>query len=196
MGKFCFLLIGYFLLGTSEANKTKMKKIQLIPFSFDQFDLLQKEIPDPKFLMQWAGPKYAFPLSWEQMKNKIDETDESGIKNFLFSATIPDTSETIGHIQLTIIDRAAGIGNIGSVLIFKKFRNKGFGSEIISEIVKFGFQKKNLNELRLNAFDFNSSAIACYKKIGFEEYAFEKNAREVENESWNLIKMRIVKSQM
>lgn len=173
-----------------------MNKIQLLPFTEDHYKCLEKEIPDPKFLMQWAGPKYTFPLSWEQMKSKIDETDLHKTKNVLFSATIPNTFEIIGHIQLTIIDRAAGIGNIGSVLVFKEFRNKGFGSEIIREIVKFGFQDKNLNELGLNVFDYNLSAITCYQKIGFKEYAFEKNAREVENECWNLIRMKISKEQV
>lgn len=62
-----------------------MSKIQLSPFTFDHYKLLQKEIPDPKFLMQWAGPKYTFPLSWEQMQNKIDETDECGTKNLYMS---------------------------------------------------------------------------------------------------------------
>jgi RimJ/RimL family protein N-acetyltransferase len=164
-----------------------MNKIQLVPFTIEHYKLLEKEIPDPKFLMQWAGPKYTFPLSWEQIKNKIDETDECGTKNFLFSASIPDTSLIIGHIQLTIIDRSAGIGNIGSVLVFEEFRKRGFGAEIIREIVNVGFHDKNLNELRLNVFDFNLPAIGCYKKIGFKEFSFENNAREVENESWNLI---------
>jgi RimJ/RimL family protein N-acetyltransferase len=172
-----------------------MLKIQLVPFAFEHYKTLEKEIPDAKLLMQWAGPKYSFPLSWEQMKNKIDETDENGKKNFLFSAEIQDASIIIGHIQLTIMDRATGIGNIGSVLIFKNFRNNGFGKDILQEIVKFGFQDKNLNELRLNVFDFNESAIHCYQRIGFKEYAFEKNAREVENERWNLIRMKISREQ-
>jgi RimJ/RimL family protein N-acetyltransferase len=170
-----------------------MNKIQLVPFAFEHFNCLEKEIPDAKFLMQWAGPKYTFPLSWEQMKSKIDETDENGKKNFLFSAESQDSSEIIGHIQLSIIDWLAGIGNIGSVLIFKRFLNKGFGKDIMQEIVKIGFHDKNLNELRLGVFDFNVSAIGCYQRIGFKEYAFEKNAREVENESWNLIRMKISK---
>jgi RimJ/RimL family protein N-acetyltransferase len=172
-----------------------MVKLQLIQFTAAHFDILEKEIKDTKALMQWAGPKYSYPLSWDQMKNKIDEQDENGQKNFLFSAEILNSSEFIGHVQLSILDRTAKTGNIGSVLVFSKFRNMGLGKEIVKEIMKLGFYDKNLNELRLGVFDFNSPAIRCYRKIGFKDYDFEKNAREIENESWNLVRMKITKEE-
>jgi RimJ/RimL family protein N-acetyltransferase len=71
----------------------------------------------------------------------------------------------------------------------------GLGKEIVKKIMKLGFHDQNLNELRLGVFDFNSPAIRCYRKIGFKDYDFEKNAREIENESWNLVRMKITKEE-
>jgi RimJ/RimL family protein N-acetyltransferase len=61
----------------------------------------------------------------------------------------------------------------------------------MAEIMKFGFGELDLKELRLNVFDFNSAAISCYRKAGFKAYEIKKNAREVDNEKWNLVRMNI-----
>lgn len=167
--------------------------IELIPFSIDHFAILSKEILDERFLMQWAGPQYGYPLSWVQMKERMIATDESGKKNYLFTVKLQSSKEIIGHVQLSIIDRIAKIGNIGSVLVFHGYRNKGIGKRIMIKIMDFGFNNLNLDELRLGVFDFNSSAISCYQKMGFREYEVEENAREAGNEKWNLIRMHIKK---
>jgi RimJ/RimL family protein N-acetyltransferase len=171
-------------------------KIELIPFEKEHFELLNKEISDDKFLIQWAGLKYSFPLTWEQMKNKIDELDENrNNKNFLFSIISKKPQQIIGHIQLSIKDSILKIGNIGSVLIFKKFRNNGFSKDAIKKILQIGFSQKQLEEIRLAVFDFNVPALNCYTKIGFKMYEFKKDAIQIENEKWNSIQMKIVKSE-
>ena len=165
--------------------------VSLIEFEKVHYKFIENEITDSKFLMQWAGPKYTYPLSWEQMEDKIKEQDENGKKNFLFSAAIRNSLEIIGHVQLTVIDHTTKIANIGSVLILSKFRNMGLGTEIMKAIMNFGFNQKGMNELRLGVFDFNMPAIQCYKKAGFAEYKFEENAIEIDGEKWNHIRMKI-----
>jgi RimJ/RimL family protein N-acetyltransferase len=169
--------------------------IGLIPFSIDHFPVLSKEILDERFLMQWAGPKYDYPLSWIQMKEIITATDETGKKNYLFSAKLLSSKEIIGHVQLSIVNRLAKIGNIGSVLVFQGYQKQGIGKIIMSKVVDFGFNNLKLDELRLGVFDFNFSAINCYIKMGFKEYEIEKNSREVGNEKWDLIRMQIRKEE-
>ncbi|GAB6091679.1 GNAT family N-acetyltransferase [Spirochaeta dissipatitropha] len=164
--------------------------IELLPFSIDHFAILRKEILDERFLMQWAGPKYSYPLSWFQMRKQMVAADESGKKNYLFSVKIQNSKDIIGHVQLSIIDRIANIGNIGSVLVFHGYRKKGIGKIIMIKIMDFGFNNLYLDELRLGVFDFNFSAISCYQKMGFREYEVEENARKVGNEKWNLIRMQ------
>jgi RimJ/RimL family protein N-acetyltransferase len=171
-------------------------EIELIPFEKEHFEFLNMEIADPKFLIQWAGLKYSYPLTWEQMKNKIDELDENHHnKNFLFSVIFEQTEQIIGHIQLSIKDPTLKIGNIGSVLIFKQLRNNGFSKDAVNEVLQIGFSKKRLEEIRLAVFDFNMPALNCYTKIGFKMYEFKKDAIQIENEMWNSIQMKIVRSE-
>ena len=168
------------------------KKLILRDFLLEDYDNLKNEIIDAKFLMQWAGPKYVFPLSMKQVKCQINEVDNSNEKrNYLYSVLLKDSLITIGHIQLSIIDRESKIGNIGSVLIYSKYRKLGFGKEVMNQILKIGFTEKSLNELRLAVFEFNTNAIKCYHSHGFKEYSFEKDSREICGEKWNLIRMKI-----
>lgn len=172
------------------------KRIELIPFEKNHFDFLNKEIPDSKFLMQWAGPKYYYPLTWEQMKNKIEEIDvDKTNRNHLFSVSFKQTRQIVGHVQLSIIDSTLKIGNVGSVMVFNQFRNNGISKEIIKEILKFGFSQKGIEEIRLAVFDFNLPALNCYKNTGFRMFEYNKNVVKIENEKWNSIRMKIMKSE-
>lgn len=163
--------------------------IKLISFTADHFEILKDEVPDAEFLMQWAGPKFTFPITWEQMKMQIEDKHK-----FLFSAEIPGTG-IVGHIQFTILDYLEKIAHIGSVLVFSKYRNRGFGKDIMRQILDFGFNVCKMNELRLSVFDFNLNALKCYKNAGFKEYDIEENIREINGRRWNLIRMRIFRDE-
>ena len=39
---------------------------------------------------------------------------------------------------------------------------------MISPVLKFGFEELGLNRIALGVFDFNKSAIKCYKNMGFK----------------------------
>ncbi len=81
---------------------------------------------------------------------------------------------------------------LGRVLIGEKgMRGKGCGAAMISEAIAFAFREIDLSEITLAVFDFNSSAIACYKELGFPEYEIKKDACRFENEDWSLIMMRL-----
>jgi RimJ/RimL family protein N-acetyltransferase len=84
----------------------------------------------------------------------------------------------------------------GRVLIFQKYRGSGFGKAMVTEAVKFAFEKLNLSDITLCVFDFNTPAINAYKSIGFTEYQRIERARHFQNESWNLIRMKLNKTSL
>lgn len=59
------------------------------------------------------------------------------------------------HAELAIV-----IGN-------KNYWSKGFGTEIMKQLMDWGFEGMNLNRLYLHVFAFNERAINLYKKMGF-----------------------------
>jgi len=48
-----------------------------------------------------------------------------------------------------------------------------------------------LAEITLAVFNFNSSTIAGYRKLGFREYEFRPNVRQIDGEFWNLMMMKL-----
>lgn len=167
--------------------------IKLQEFSDGDFPQLISEISDARFLLQWAGPKYTFPLDSGQLSETLAKAIGNKPTFMVFKVIRSDTLETVGHIQLMNIDYDAENCFLGRVLIFQKYRGNGFGREAVREAVRIAFENLNLNEIILGVFDFNSSAIELYKKIGFSEFQFLEGARQFKDETWNLIRMRLKK---
>jgi len=58
-------------------------------------------------------------------------------------------------------------GFIYDFLIREKYRKKGYGYEVLTEIEKDAI-KKDINLMGLHVFEFNESAISLYNKLGYE----------------------------
>jgi RimJ/RimL family protein N-acetyltransferase len=56
---------------------------------------------------------------------------------------------------------------LGIVIGDKDFWSRGFGTDAIVTLLRFGFDEMNLNRVWLEVHDDNPRAIACYRKCGF-----------------------------
>ena len=170
------------------------KELSLREFLLDDYNLIKQEINNSKAIMQWAGQKYKYPLSWEQMNMQMQERDEEGKKkNWLFTAIEESSKAAIGHGQISIRDKGKKIASIGSVLVFQKYRGLGYSATLMNSLMSYGFSELGMNELRLGVFDFNLPAIKCYTNVGFTQSSFESKAIEIDGEKWDLIKMNKLK---
>lgn len=168
--------------------------IELQPFNEGDFSPLITEIPDSRFLLQWAGPKYTYPLDATQLSDTLANTIGAKPSYQVFKGIRPDKLKTVGHIQLMDIDYNSASCILGRVLIFQKYRGNGLGKEMVQMAVKFAFENMCLSEVTLGVFDFNTPAIDTYKSIGFAQFQFNKGARQFQTESWNVIKMKLCKN--
>ena len=151
-------------------------------------------IPDARFLLQWAGPQYKYPLDAAQLLATIEKTRGERPSHYMFTAFHQMEGTVIGHIELMSVDYEKKIAVLGRVLIGQtESRGKGWGTAIVAEALNYGFNTLGLTEIKLVVFDFNQPAITCYKKLGFAEYEFRENARQFENERWNLMQMKLNK---
>lgn len=77
------------------------------------------------------------------------------------------TGEFIGSIELMNVNDLEG--EI-SITIIENMRDKGYGSEAVSAIVKYGMKELKLNRIILSVAQDNLRAIHVYEKCGFREY--------------------------
>ena len=167
--------------------------IKLEKFCYEEIPQLVSWIPNKEFLLQWAGPSYTFELLEKQLQDDINMISEKEPKNMMFSAKLIESNETVGHIELLWIDRVNMSARIGRVLVGKEeCRNKGIGLQMINAILDIAFNKLNLHRVDLGVFDFNVSAIACYKKAGFITDGNFRECRKINGQYWSLLNMSIL----
>lgn len=75
----------------------------------------------------------------------------------------------IGSISIHNIDHLNRTAFIGIFIGEKEHRNKGYGTDAIRLILEYGFKTLNLRKIMLTVHADNYAAIACYKKVGFQE---------------------------
>ncbi|OBR65217.1 aminoglycoside adenylyltransferase [Paenibacillus oryzae] len=170
--------------------------ITLKYFGPDDFDQLIEWSGDAEFLLQWAGPQFQYPLSKEQLSLYLDAANDKNTSNkFIYKAVDEALNETVGHISLGGIDRYNRSGRIGKVLVGRPYQGKGYGKQMINEVLKIGFDDLNLHKISLGVFDFNLSAIRCYEKSGFVKEGLIRDARRCGNTYWNLFEMGILEDE-
>lgn len=170
--------------------------IKLERFSCEEIPQLISWIPNKEFLLQWAGPSYTLELLEKQLENDINIMQEENSSALMFSAKLIESNETVGHIQLLGIDRINMSARIGRVLVGGlENRNKGIGLQMINAILDMAFNKLNLHRVDLGVFDFNETAIACYKKAGFIIEGSFRECRKINEQYWSLLNMSILEDE-
>lgn len=165
--------------------------VRLFPFGKDDFDRLIEWIDSPALLLQWAGPIFQFPLNHEQL-NQYISADTSNRRIF---KVVNAQDEVVGHIELDNINTYHLSATISRVLVNPSYQGQGIGTLMVKGILSFGFDELKLHRIELRVFDFNTSALACYKKVGFQIEGHFRDYRRFENEYWSLYQMSILKQE-
>jgi RimJ/RimL family protein N-acetyltransferase len=69
---------------------------------------------------------------------------------------------------------------------------KGFGSDAMRVLLRYGFLELGLHRVSLNVFSYNERAIRSYQKVGFVVEGISKNAILREGKRWDMIWMGIL----
>ena len=104
------------------------------------------------------------------IKNYLQNANKDNAIKYVFKAIDETNSEVIGHISLGNVDKTNESARIGKVLIGStNSRGKGYGTQMMTAVLKFAFEELKLHKVTLGVFDFNESAIKCYKKSAFNK---------------------------
>lgn len=170
--------------------------LRLQYFTPDDFDQLITWSGDEAFLLQWSGPQFKYPLSVDQLESYMQgANNKDSSERFIYKVVDESVNETIGHLCLSL-DRDNRSGRIGKVLLFgASHQGKGYGTQMIQEALRIGFDEHHLHRISLGVFDFNHSAIRCYEKSGFVQEGLIRDARRYKDVFWNLIEMSILEEE-
>jgi|GEM_PF-291881 len=112
------------------------------------------------------------PITAEQDRRWVQK--KLAEKAAVFSMAERTTGQFIGNIEL--MDMADGQAELG-IALTARMQDKGFGTEAIPALVRYGMDQLGLSRIYLKAFPFNARAIHVYEKCGFREY--DRNDNDV-----------------
>ena len=98
-------------------------------------------------------------MNW--VRGKLEE------KAVVFSMLEKKTGAFIGNIEL--MDVSESSAELGIAITAAK-QDRGFGTEAICAMIRYGLDRLGLVRISLRAMPFNERAIHVYEKCGFREY--------------------------
>ncbi len=158
--------------------------IELKPFREEDFEALISWVGSEELLVQFAGPIFKYPLTVAQLEKYISDENR-----YVFKVINPEANGiAIGHAEIFLVTPTAA--RLCRILIGdKSYRGKGVGQEIIKQLIDQSFEYLNAETIELNVYDWNTSAIKCYEKVGFEVNPNTINTTEVNGVTWTAINM-------
>ena len=158
--------------------------IELQQFNKTDFSRLISWIDSEEALLQFTGGIFKYLLTHEQLEDYLK--DENRI---VFKVLNKSTNEVIGHSEILRVDDISV--KICRLLIGDlSLRGKGYGQALMKALVEYAIQKLNAKSIELNVYDWNTSAIKCYEKVGFKANpAKSKVVKFGENIEWLAVNM-------
>jgi RimJ/RimL family protein N-acetyltransferase len=75
----------------------------------------------------------------------------------------------IGSIGFHYVNPENRKATLGVVIGDKRYWSKGYGTDAMLTLLRFGFEEMNLHRIDLSVDEDNERGIACYRKCGFVE---------------------------
>ena len=162
--------------------------IRLEKFTKSDYDRLIQWTTNEKVTFVFSGGIFDYPITHEQ----LDEY--SSVKNRIVYRVIElETNTVIGHAEFNDFNKKNRSSRICRVLIGDEAnRGKGYGTLLMKELIRIGFEELKLHRIDLGVHEFNKRAIRCYQKCGFEIEGLLRDSMKYQNKYWSAYNMSIL----
>jgi len=147
--------------------------MNVIYYKGDRIYLRPIELEDEPLLRQWIN----HPDNWRTMilrppfnacreREWIESLGKSD-KEYIFGIVVKDGHRLIGTTGLHNINPINRSAQFGIMIGDLSNQSRGYGSEAVKLMLRFGFEELNLNRIELSVLANNPRAISTYQKAGF-----------------------------
>ena len=140
-------------------------------------------------LSDWAPARV---FSTKQIRDWMEKNIDT---LYSFSIQTLADGKTIGQVDLSGVNWTAGDAWLGVGIGEREYWGKGYGSEAVNLILRFGFEQLNLRRVSLNVFEYNERAIRSYHKLGFKIEGRQRQFLNRFDRRWDVIYMGILRSE-
>jgi RimJ/RimL family protein N-acetyltransferase len=143
------------------------KLVRFRPLHEEDLAELERWWTDPEWSVLQSGTVRPRPAdSAAELFRGWSANKEPGNVGFSVVSQADDT--LVGHVVLygaAVPTRSA----TAAIIIGSEYAGRGFGTDAMRTLVRYGFEEMGLNRIGLEVWAFNDRAIASYLKAGFVE---------------------------
>ena len=170
-------------------RKLAGKRIYLSPINAEDVEQYVAWLNDPVVTDRTGSVSKVISLDSEKEWLSKNNT------RYQFAIVNNNEDKLIGSCGFNEMDQIHRSGTVGIFIGDKENRGKGYGTETLNLLLKYGFDSLNLHSINLNVFSFNEQAMACYKKCGFKEAGRMREAYFCNGKFHDIIKMDILENE-
>lgn len=165
--------------------------IDLSEIKKEDMDSIYKWFADTEFLKyyDYYPPN---PLDKSDVDKMFKYYEESG-KSKVFA--VRKESTIIGVAGFDDIIKENQVATLFIGLGSENERGKGYGTETMRLLLKYGFENLNFHRIQLNVLEFNDKAIALYEKCGFKKEGIFREFVLRDGKRYNLLLYGLLKSE-
>lgn len=99
----------------------------------------------------------------------------------------------LGDVNLVVVSWGSRHAMLGIGILRREYWGRGYGSEAVSLMLRFGFTELNLRRISLSVFEYNTRAVRAYEKAGFQQEGRLRQALQRDGRRWDELFMGILR---
>ena len=171
------------------------ERIMLREYKREDLEHMRKWVNNPE-VVDNLSDIFLVPHTLDATQDFLDSVLK-GTRHNTFSFVIADkeTEAYIGQIDLLNINWKNRFAEIGIVIGDGVNRGKGIGSEALTVLQEFFFNRLNMNRLEIKVHSYNTRAYRCYLKSGFKEEGRLRQVFYIHGKYFDTIVLSMLKSE-
>jgi RimJ/RimL family protein N-acetyltransferase len=167
------------------------KLVRLVPINYET---------DMKVIAQTGLDSEFQNLANTNIARVFDESDvkkwyEEEFSQYTFIIRTLADDRMIGDLGLGGVNWTSGDAWLGIGIGDREYWGKGYGTDAMWQLLRFGFEQLNLRRITLNTFEYNPRGIRCYEKVGFRHEGRERGYLNRFGRRWDLVYMGVLREE-
>ena len=143
--------------------------------AFDSSDLMHcVDFSNDYSVMRGASGGILYPSTVDDEARAMGNNTSYTAGEYQFAIETLDGRLFIGKCGFTKVNWKNRLAEIAILIGDPACHGKGYGTDAIQTLCRFGFEEMNLHKIKALVFDFNRAAVRCYEKCGFQKEAVLK----------------------
>lgn len=131
-----------------------------------ELETLKSWFTDKRACYRWGGPRVRFPFT---DKTFLEDIQWQHVPTY---SLLSDAGELMAFGQYY---EKSGRCHLARLAVSPSQRGLGIGQQFIAELMNIGMAEFETEECSLFVLDYNSSAVQCYRSLGFSKSEYPAN---------------------